>query len=60
LEDVPEAAASPAVEEASAEEIDEEGIIPVVTSVTSVFYRKPSPEEPHFVEVGDAVEADTA
>ena len=27
--------------------------------MTSVFYRKPSPEEPPFVEVGDAVEPDT-
>ena len=65
-EEVPEAAVAPAAEEApaaaedaSAEEIDEEGLVPVVANVTSVFYRKPSPEEPPFVEVGDAVEADS-
>ncbi len=42
-----------------AEEISEEGLVPVKASVTSVFYRKPSPEEPAFVEVGDEVQEDT-
>ena len=36
-----------------------EGLVPVIANVTSVFYRKPSPEEPPFVEVGDLVEEDT-
>jgi len=31
----------------------------VKASVTSVFYRKPSPDEPSFVEVGSKVQADT-
>ncbi len=42
-----------------AEAISEEGLVPVKASVTSVFYRKPSPEEPAFVEVGDEVQEDT-
>ena len=37
----------------------EEGLIPIKANVTSVFYRKPSPEEPPFVEVGDEVQEDT-
>ena len=37
----------------------EEGLVPVIANVTSVFYRKPSPEEPPFVEEGDFVEEDT-
>jgi acetyl-CoA carboxylase biotin carboxyl carrier protein len=41
------------------EEISEEGLVPVKASVTSVFYRRPSPNEPPFVEVGDQVKEDT-
>ena len=41
------------------EEISEEGLVPVKASVTSVFYRRPSPNEPPFVEVGDEVKEDT-
>jgi acetyl-CoA carboxylase biotin carboxyl carrier protein len=41
------------------EEISAEGLVPVKASVTSVFYRRPSPNEPPFVEVGDAVKEDT-
>jgi acetyl-CoA carboxylase biotin carboxyl carrier protein len=48
----------PEVEPAS-ESASDEGLVPVTANVTSVFYRKPSPEEPPFVEVGDAVEEDT-
>lgn len=44
---------------AVADDLDEAGLVPVKASVTSVFYRKPSPEEAPFVEVGDSVEADT-
>lgn len=42
-----------------AELASDEGLVPVTANVTSVFYRKPSPEEPPFVEVGDVVEEDT-
>lgn len=41
------------------EAVSEEGLIPVKADVTSVFYRKPSPEDSAFVEVGDEVEEDT-
>lgn len=56
------APAEPAPAPAAAPEpeaVSEEGLVPVTANVTSVFYRKPSPEEPPFVEVGDAVEEDT-
>lgn len=43
----------------AAEAVSEEGLVPVTANVTSVFYRKPSPEEPPYVEVGDHVEEDT-
>jgi len=36
-----------------------DGLVPVEASVNSVFYARPSPGEPHFVEVGDKVEEDT-
>ena len=36
-----------------------DGLVPVEAQVTSVFYRRPSPGEPPFVEEGDRVEADT-
>jgi len=52
----PEAAPSAEVE---TEEVSEEGLVPVTANVTSVFYRKPSPDEPAFVEVGDEVKEDT-
>jgi len=41
------------------DEAVEEGLVPVEANVTSVFYRKPSPAEPPFVEVGDEVKEDT-
>jgi acetyl-CoA carboxylase biotin carboxyl carrier protein len=41
------------------EEISIEGLVPVKASVTSVFYRRPSPNEPPFVEVGNEVKEDT-
>ncbi len=46
----------PAIKE---EEALEEGLVPIKANVTSVFYRKPSPDEPPFVEVGDEVQEDT-
>ena len=39
--------------------MDLEGLVPIKANVTSVFYRRPSPEEPPFVEVGDEVQEDT-
>lgn len=40
-------------------EANEDGLIPVETSVTSVFYRRPSPGEDPFVEEGVQVDEDT-
>ncbi len=51
--------AEPEALKASDKDIDETGLHKVKASVPSVFYRRPSPEEPPFVEEGDAVEADT-
>ncbi len=53
-----EAAPAPAAVDES-EAVSEEGLIPVTADVTSVFYRKPSPEDSAYVEVGDEVEEDT-
>jgi len=36
-----------------------EELVPIRATVTSVFYRKPSPEEPPFVEVGSQVTEDS-
>lgn len=36
-----------------------DGLVPVVAAVNSVFYRRPSPGEPPFVEEGDKVNEDT-
>lgn len=52
----PERSATP-VETITDEEMA--GLVPVKANVTSVFYRRPSPEEAPFVEVGDKVEKDT-
>ncbi|MEM1140745.1 MAG: biotin/lipoyl-containing protein [Pseudomonadota bacterium] len=38
---------------------DDDSLVAVEASVNSVFYRKPSPGEPPFVEVGDQVDEDT-
>jgi len=54
---LPAAAVAPVAAEPAP--VSEEGLVPITANVTSVFYRKPSPEEPPFVEVGDAVEEDT-
>ena len=53
-EEAPAAQADPEPDLAS-----EEGLIEVTADVTSVFYRKPSPEDAAFVNVGDEVEEDT-
>ncbi len=44
---------------AEAEEMDVTGLVPVKANVTSVFYRRPAPNDPPFVEVGDQVQEDT-
>lgn len=38
---------------------DAEGLVPIQASVTSVFYRRPSPGEDPFVEEGVQVNEDT-
>ena len=40
--------------------VNADGLVPVKAAVTCVFYRRPSPAEPPFVEVGDQVNEDTA
>ena len=40
-------------------EVNADGFVPIVASVNSVFYRRPSPGEPCFVEEGDQVNEDT-
>lgn len=37
----------------------EEGLVAIRASVTSVFYRRPAPEEPPYVEVGSEVQEDS-
>ena len=56
--EVQETAAAPPVEPLTEASV-EEGLVPIKANVTSVFYRKPSPDEPSFVEVGDEVREDT-
>lgn len=41
------------------EETIEEGLLPIKASVVSIFYRRPSPDEPPFVDVGGEVTEDT-
>ena len=57
-EEEPAAAPAPA-KAAKGEESIQEGLVPIKATVTSVFYRKPSPGEPPFVEVGSEVKKDT-
>jgi acetyl-CoA carboxylase biotin carboxyl carrier protein len=52
-------AAAPPPAAAEPEPMPEEGLVPIKANVTSVFYRRPSPEEAPFVEVGDPVQEDT-
>ena len=54
----PETTATAAEAEKEEESI-EEGLVPIKASVVSVFYRRPSPDEPPFVEVGSEVKEDT-
>ncbi len=41
------------------EESVEAGLVPIKASVVSVFYRRPAPDAPPFVEVGSEVKEDT-
>ena len=54
----PKATAAP-TKMAQGEVVIPEGLVAIRASVTSVFYRKPSPQEPPFVEVGSEVKEDT-
>jgi len=54
----PETAAASNVEAATEADI-EAGLVPIKANVTSVVYRKPNPESPPFVEVGDEVKEDS-
>ncbi len=54
----PKATAAP-TKVAKGEEDIPEGLVAIKASVTSVFYRRPSPQEPPFVEVGSEVKEDT-
>ncbi len=37
-------------------DVNSNDLVPITASITSVFYRSPSPGEPPFVEVGDEVD----
>jgi acetyl-CoA carboxylase biotin carboxyl carrier protein len=56
--EIPEPAEAPHSED-TPEEISEAGLVPIKANVTSVFYRRPSPEDPPYVEVGDEVQEDS-
>ena len=45
--------------EAEKQEETEDGLAAIKSSMVSIFYRKPSPEDPPFVEVGSEVKKDT-
>ena len=57
-EEEPETTAT-AAKPKTEEEAIEEGLVPIKASVVSIFYRRPSPDEPAFVEVGSEVNKDT-
>lgn len=40
----------------SASEKEDDGLVAITSPMVGTFYRSPSPEAPHFVEVGDEVE----
>jgi acetyl-CoA carboxylase biotin carboxyl carrier protein len=52
-------ASAAAVEAKKEEETIEEGLVPIEASVVSVFYRRPSPDESPFIEVGSEVKEET-
>lgn len=47
------------VESEKPEDMVEEGLVPITASVVSMFYRRPSPDESPFVEVGSEVKEDS-
>lgn len=47
-------AATPAI--AAPQPVVDENLVTVVSPMVGIFYRSPSPSDPHFVEVGDHVE----
>jgi len=51
----PAPAASPATEEKSAEAPPADNLITIKSPIIGTFYRKPSPDKPNFVEVGQTV-----
>ena len=51
----PAPAASPATEEKSAEGPPADNLITIKSPIIGTFYRKPSPDKPNFVEVGQTV-----
>ena len=58
VKEEPEVAAT-ATKAEEKEEIIEEGLVAIKSSVTSVFYRQPAPDEPPFVDVGSEIKEDT-
>jgi acetyl-CoA carboxylase biotin carboxyl carrier protein len=55
----PAAATAAPQADVQSEAVSEEGLVPITADVTSVFYRRPNPEESAFVEVGDEVQEET-
>ena len=53
------AAAAPATPAPAAPKDDESKYVTVKSPIIGTFYRKPSPDKPTFVEVGDTVSADS-
>ncbi len=36
--------------------VNTDGLVPIAAKITSVFYRRPTPADPPYVEVGDEVD----
>ena len=59
---IPVAAAQPAVQATETKEVstdDDSKYVTITSPIIGTFYRKPSPDKPNFVEVGDSVQADS-
>jgi acetyl-CoA carboxylase biotin carboxyl carrier protein len=54
---VSEAGAAPAGAAAAADPEGEDGMVSVTSPMVGTFYRRPAPDQPAFVEVGQRVEA---
>ena len=62
MQQMPMAAAAPVAEAVSVEKVEVEEaskFIEITSPIIGTFYRKPSPDKPMFVEVGDIVSEDT-